>query len=303
MLYTKIYGRNNFSFFQEHNLHIRKLSISGGIMINWNTDYSGKPYIFPGLDFNYILYPEIQVSASVNKAVHLPTFTDLFYKDPVNQGNTDLLPNRITSFESGVRYSGNFIKGYFLFFQNKGNEIIDWLWSYKHNLYRPVNIDKYKVNGIEANLGLSFTTNDRSAFFLKSVVVNYLFMDIGKSISDSVSKYYNLRHKLSLIIHHQMAGQIEASWHICYQDRFGDVIGFNNADNTYYLTPYKPYWLIDATFRRNFGEIDIYAEISNLLNTNYIDAGSTVQSGRWFKIGILMKIKTSQTEADCSKGT
>jgi vitamin B12 transporter len=303
MLYTKKYGRVNFSYFQEHSLNIKKLGISGGIMINWNTGCSDKPCLFPGLDINYLLFPKMKILAGFNKAVHLPTFTDLFYKDPVNQGNIDLLPDRITSFEGGVKYSGNKVKCNLLLFKSKGKDIIDWLWSYKQNLYRPVNIDKYDVKGLEANLNLFFSKPERPAFFLNTVNVNYMCMDIRKSISDSVSKYYNLRHKLSLVIQCQLAGQIEASMDISYQDRFGDVIGYNNRDNTYYLTPYKPYWLIDAALHRNFRGMNIYAEISNMLNTNYIDAGSTVQSGRWFKIGILMKIKTSQTEAERSRGT
>jgi vitamin B12 transporter len=303
MLYTQLYGRTNFSYFQEHNLNIEDFSISGGIMINWNTDYSDKPYLFPGFDASYKLFPAMQILVSFNRALHLPTFTDLFYKDPVNQGNINLSPNRITSFEGGVKYSGNIIKGNVVYFQNAGKDIIDWLWSYVQNRYSPVNIKKHNVTGLEANLSLCFTKSVKPAVFLKSVNINYMFMDIKKSTSDSVSKYYNLKNKLSLMIRLQMAGQIEASWNISYQDRFGDVIGYNLADNKYFVTPYKPYWLIDATFRRSFRCMDIYTEISNILDTEYIDAGSAIQPGRWFKIGILMKIKTSETESARSKGT
>ena len=289
--YTRAYSRTNLSYFQEHILSFGDFRFTGGIMVNWNTAYPLKPAVFPGLDASYDIIPGLRFVASVNRALHLPSFTDLFYRDPVNQGNLNLDPNRMVAFEGGLRYQWN---GIFLtasWFRHQGRDIIDWLWSFEQNRYSPVNLSNYSATGLELNARLNLDRPGKPAGFFRSLSVSYLYQQNQKSVPDSVSKYNNLRNKFSMMVRHRVAGPVEASWRISYQDRMGDIIGFNTETNSYYADAYTPFWLIDGTLRYQKRYFEIFAEVSNLMNTQYVDAGSAFQPGRWFRIGVQLHVK------------
>ncbi len=288
--YTKRYGRSNLAFFQETNLNLGKLRLTGGVLLNWNTAYPQKPALFPGIDLSYLVFRNTYMYASFNRALHLPTFTDLFYKDPTNQGNIELDPNRMFSGEAGVKYGGSnvttHISGYF----QTGQDMIDWVWSYAANRYAPVNLDKYRAWGLSAVFMADFEEYLMVRKWINYVSVSYFLLNTNKSIPDSVSKYYGLRHKLSVSTRHSLAKDLVLSWNFSYQDRYGAVVGYSQTENSYYTEPYKPVWIIDGAVRWKVRFLEIFAEISNLLNTRYIDAGSAIQPGRWLKTGLTVNL-------------
>jgi len=286
--YSKQYGRTNFACFQEFDLRFGNFGLTTGAMINWNTGFHGKPTVFPGLDMSYTVLPGVNIYTSVNRALHLPTFTDLFYKDPVNQGNINLKPNRMISCEGGVKYIKNSTTCRLTGFYNSGRDMIDWLWSYTSNRFSPVNINNYKAWGIATNLTIGFKERSWYGRWLNSISVNYLFLDSKKTLPDSVSKYYNLRHKLSLGIRQNVTKKIMLSWNISYQDRYGEVMGYQQYGGNYFSIPNKPFWLIDGAVKWNFRFLQLYMEMSNILNTQYIDAGSALQPGRWLRAGLVV---------------
>ena len=88
---------------------------------------------------------------------------------------------------------------------------------------------------------------------------------------------------------HRIYGNIEAIWSMSFQDRVGEMIAFNATENAYYSTTYKPYWLLDGTINWHLKHLVFFATVANILDTNYTDAGSVTQPGRWFKAGIALK--------------
>jgi vitamin B12 transporter len=288
IFYDKQYGRTNLAWFQEHDFSLGNLNVSAGLTVNWNTAYPNKPSLFPGIDLNYQVLQGTQLFFGVNRALHLPTFTDLFYTDPVNQGNIHLAPNRMISYEGGIRYSQHNILASACFFNNSGKDIIDWLWSYKAKRFSPVNLEHFRATGVEAHVSVSFPEGTSNP--LRSFSLNYVWMDLDKSLKDSVSKYDHIRNKLSLALSHQITRKIGAMWTASFQDRAGQLIDFDAAENAYYSMTYHPYWLIDGTLFWHARRIDVYATVNNLLNTDYTDAGSVNQPGRWFKAGITLKL-------------
>lgn len=78
------------------------------------------------------------------------------------------------------------------------------------------------------------------------------------------------------------------SWNISYQDRYGEVMGYQQYGGNYFSIPNKPFWLIDGAVKWNFRFLQLYMEMSNILNTQYIDAGSALQPGRWLRAGLVV---------------
>jgi iron complex outermembrane receptor protein len=291
LFYTKQYDRSTLTWFQEHILNAGKLSVTAGYMINWNSDNTGRPSIFPGADINYSFTKTIRSFISINRTVRFPSFTDMFYNDPSHQGNRFLEPDRMISLEGGLHADLPFLIASIALHTSTGKDIIDWLWSFETNRFSPTNVKRISTYGIEiqADLPLGKAIGPRSP--VQDIKLGYNYLEIHKSITDSLSKYYNLKHKLTLSVRHAIFPRVQASWILCYQDRMGSYIRYSEADNKYIPVPYKPILLLDGNITWDANRVMFFLEASNILNTQYVDAGSLVQPGRWIRGGIKTKLE------------
>jgi vitamin B12 transporter len=284
--YNRQYQRTNFSLFAEENFSPGKWDITAGLMVNWNTGFHGKASVFPGIEVSYISDKGYTIFSNFNRAVHLPTFTDLFYSDPQNQGNLELEPNRIIAFEGGLKFNSPVVNYQAAAFYNYGNDIVDWLWNNEGSRFSPVNLERYRVLGFSSNFSADLSVMNSISQLLHSVSLSYMYLSIDKSAPEMFSKYYNLKHKFSAVISQKPVSSLLLTWRISYQDRYGDAIGYEETAG-FYSVPYNPYWLIDGIIKWKIGYFEMYAEVSNILNTRYIDAGSGLQPGRWLKAGLI----------------
>jgi vitamin B12 transporter len=301
LFYTKKYDRSILSLFQEYSLNAGKFSITAGCMVNWYSDQSVRPSVFPGADISYSFTQALRAFISINRTVRFPSFTDLFYNDPSHQGNPSLEPDRMTSFEGGLYADLPFLTTSLALYEASGKDIIDWLWSYETNRYSPVNIDHISMSGIEmqADIPLGKITGPHS--LLQDIKLGYNFLNVHKTLSDSLSKYYNLKHKFIFSVRHKIIYRINAEWVLCYQDRMGSYIQYSEADNKYYSSPYKPFILLDGNITWEAGHFIVFLEASNLLNTRYVDAGSLFQPGRWVRAGIKARFEIKKKSSAGNK--
>jgi vitamin B12 transporter len=85
---------------------------------------------------------------SVGRSFRLPSYTDLYYRDPVNSGSPDLLPEKAWSVESGARArltSRSEISG--VLFIRKQQQLIDFVLKPADNRYYARNIRNVLVQG------------------------------------------------------------------------------------------------------------------------------------------------------------
>jgi outer membrane receptor protein involved in Fe transport len=122
------------------------------------------------------------------------------------------------------------------------------------------------------------------------LTANYIFLDTRKALPDSVSKYYNLKHKFSAVIRLKLSNVISLSWNISYQDRQGEAIGYQK-DTGYFSIDNKPFWLIDGTIIYDTRKLRVFIGISNILNARYIDSGSVIQPGRCWEAGLVVRFE------------
>ncbi|MBN2349012.1 MAG: TonB-dependent receptor [Bacteroidales bacterium] len=291
--YTKEYSRNNLSFFLEHNISYGKFYVSGGVMLNWNTDYPERVEIFPGVDMSYSLKQNLKFFVSYNRAVHLPTFTDLFYQGPENSGNINLAPDHIQSVETGIKYFSKRIHIQASVYYNKGKNIIDWLWYPETGRYSPVNLTKFSATGFEFASTYRLSDSPKNTFF-QHVNVNYTFIHVDKSAEENVSKYYNIKQKIDVGITHRIISDLFAHWSVSFQERTGnyiiyDIVSWNNKEISF-----QPFCLFDGRIYWEKNYYTLYIESSNILDLDYIDVGSQIQPGRWIKAGIRIHIDSKE---------
>jgi iron complex outermembrane receptor protein len=65
---------------------------------------------------------------------------------------------------------------------------------------------------------------------------------------------------------------------------------YDQNEKTYFATTYQPYWLVDGSINWSSRRLIAFIAVSNVLGTNYTDAGSVTQPGRWFKAGVGIRL-------------
>ncbi len=285
--FTKSHSRTSVSYFAEHTFYLKRFTASTGIMANWISDLNFEWNIYPGIDLSYKFTDHLKVYASVNNSLRMPTFTDLYYSGPTNQGNPNLKPERSTTIEGGIKLNTRAIKGHVSYYHRSGKDMIDWIRESEEFLWETRNLTEIISNGIELAADLDVNEALNRKFFLKNVGVNYAFNSLDKGESNYLSSYVldNLNHKLVFSLDHSIWRKIYASWKVSYQDRNGSYAQF---EETTYVgeAEYNPFWLTDAKIYYKSDAVQIYLTVSNLLNKSFVDLGNVEQPGRWISMGL-----------------
>ena len=286
LYYDKTYSRNTTGFFAEHNIAINNFSVTGGFLLDINSDLN-KVSLFPGMDISYKILDQIlKVFVSVNRSLRLPTFTDMFYKDPANEGNPGLKAEKLLAFETGMDFRLNNYSAGITLFRDLGQDVIDWVWHTDDQKYRAMNITEITTKGIEVRS--DYNLKGRRSFSVDKIGIAYSFIDLKKATPDYESKYSldHLKHKLQISLSQNVATRVGAEWRISYFYRNGSYLDYDITSRTTFSTPFKPYLLVDAKLYYKAEKITVHFNVSNLFDSKYTDIGSLIQPGRWITGGI-----------------
>ncbi len=109
-----------------------------------------------------------KLRASASRAYRLPTFTELYYSDPMDLGNPNLKPESATSYEAGMdAYLNKKLRASVTVFQRRDTNDIDYVKAPTDTVWVAENFDKLHFTGVEASteyapiagqtIGLAFT--------------------------------------------------------------------------------------------------------------------------------------------------
>jgi vitamin B12 transporter len=286
--FTKSYGRSNASLFLEHNFKLGNLSVSGGVMANFNSGLDYKLKWFQGIDVSYWVLPGLKWMASYNKSLRMPSFTDLSYNSPVHVGNSDLVPEEAATVETGFKYTGSLIRGHVNGFFRKGKNLIDWGRPVGEEVYTTINVNDVDAYGIE--FGITVSPERLGVPLVKKMELGYAWLDQDKNPESGFESQYvlnHLVHKLNIGVQHKVAGPVSAHWNFLFQDRVGSFT--RSSDNT--QIDYKPFWLTDLRIIWSKKGWHIFAEAANLFDKHYFDMGELARPGRWVRAGIQFSLK------------
>ncbi len=269
------HSRDKKGFFVEQKFSpVEKLNIIFGGFVY---DYSSIGWKFwPGIDASYNLISNIRLFGSVGKAFRIPSYTELYYNDPVTQGDPNLLYEETTNFEMGLNLTQNFFNVELSLFRKQGKNIIDWFkLTQDETKWKVRNIAKVNTNGFEIN----FYSNPQIIFknlpFTK-IGVGYTYLDSDRKTSEFISRYAldYLRHQLVITISNNFFWGIKQSWAFRYENRVN----------------FEDHFLADANFYRQINMFTIILKATNLFNKTYHDIDTAPLPGRWIIGGIKLKI-------------
>ena len=274
--------RTDVSAFLEHNVLFDDLTISFGLLSNMNTALDYKWRLYPGIDLSYRPFSGITLFASYNKALRMPTFTDLFYSGANIQGTTNLKPEKTSDFNLGLRYRTFGANMQVQGFYSRRTDMIDWVIYADEpdgSTFRSGNFS-VDCSGVEFSGTLYPGEYARALSFMRRLNVQYAYINQNQKYDTPIkaSKYAMeyLRHKVVIQADVNVVSRlgVSATWR--WQDRVGQ-------DN-------EPYSLLDGRITWTENRWNAYINCSNILNEKYRDYSFIEQPGRWLMAGVILNL-------------
>jgi vitamin B12 transporter len=287
VFYTKYYARMNASIYAEQSVSLKKLTVTAGIMTHHNSDIKGFG-IFPGIDISYGFNDYFRLYSSANKTLRMPTFTDMFYKSPVQQGHPGLKPEEAITLEGGIKFNNSFLKSNISAFRRWGRNMIDWIKNPSPDslIWQSMNYTQINFTGVECSL---IFTPQKAALFekIQSIRISYSFLKADSNRRNMLSKYAldYLSNQITASIDLRIAWKLYSSNRLTYRDRNGDYQDIKGQ-----VVPYRSFWLFDTKVYWKANRYTLYVEGSNIFNTGYYDFGGIIQPGVWFRGGVVVDL-------------
>ena len=284
-------NRTNISFVVEHNILLRRFTLSAGLVAVKNSWNGMNMKVYPGIDASYRIGDSFKIFANYNTSLRMPSVTELYYSVGGHVADKNLKPEEISSVEAGVKYADHGITTQASVYHNNWKNMIDWIRNTADGPDAPwqsVNFTEVKATGFQAQLALNFRQIVPTQRILKSfnASYNYLFQD--KDIDSSVESKYSLeylRHKLVANLQLNIVSRLDLGINFRWQDRRGIYTDFDGT-----VKEYSPYSVVDARLSWTAPKYKLYLEANNIFDKNYIDYGCVPQPGTWLIAGLSVEL-------------
>ena len=298
--YSRGINRTNLSAHLEHNVLLRRLTVSAG-MIATKSSWSNAGWkIFPGIDVSYLLpMPDdspssIKLFASYNTSLRLPSFTEMYYKLQGYDADPHLKPEEMDALEAGAQIVTPALHAKTTVWYHHGHNMIDWIMDTRKGdaaVWQSINHTRINATGFEVSADvnlqqlLSILIPPSSLLRPQTLRLSYSYIMQDKSHEEGIVSQYALeylRHKLVATLNTSIGRRLSLTLNARWQDRVGSYTTFSGD-----VCDYKPYALVDARLQWQTQRCTLYAEVNNLFdNRHYVDYGNVPQPGIWLVGGV-----------------
>ena len=287
--YTKKDNRTNISYFLEHDVVLRRWTFSLGLMANMNTGLDYRYRLYPGIDVAYRPSEGVRLFVSWNMAQRMPTFTDLYYKSPTQEGNTGLKPERTSEFALGATLRVKSINANVRAFHRHESSMIDWVMTPDDaaNDFTTYHATNFRLDKMGFNIDIAAPLRLPPLGGEVSLSYTYLHQKRYDDVEVVTSCYAldYLRHKLVARLDVEVCKGLKAAVTYRWQQRMG---GFVEAQSGGFRS-YRPYGLLNLRLTYTSRLFEVYCDANNLTSYRYYDLGNVLQPGFWFMAGTKWK--------------
>ena len=275
--YTKKGERTNTNIMLEHNFIFGGFTLSAGVLANKNTGLDNNFRFYPGVDMSYRPNDNWKFYASWNKALRMPTYTDLYISNVVQQGDITLNPEKNSTFKIGTRYRQTGLSATLSGFYAHGTDMIDWVQTseteQQDSKYHVMNIGK--LNNMGYNLDATLYMQELIPHcFITRIKLGYAYIyqehKTDATILKSLYALEYLRHKAVFGLDHQIWKNLSASWSVRWQQR---------------MNGYHPYTKVDCKLMWDEKKYNIFVKADNITCHHYYDLTAVKQPGLWIMAG------------------
>jgi iron complex outermembrane receptor protein len=203
----------------------------------------------------------LKLRASASRAFRVPSYTDLYYSDPANLGNPNLLPERAWTYESGIDWNpSRRVRAAVNVFERRERNGIDYYRSSPTSLWQALNIDSLNFTGVESSLRVALPRSQTLDF-------RYTWL---MGVQDTVPIGYT-RYTFNYPTD---------SGVIAWQGSLGDSFLFRTRLGVLNRRERDPYALWDIYAAMPKGRVHPFLQISNVTSTSYQEIQGVVMPGR-----------------------
>lgn len=293
--YTHYGWRNHFSLSAEQQAITGPVKWNGGVVLHQMQSARKHLQVYPGLDISYSASPSYKAFLSFNRAFRLPSFTELYYQSPTNQGNDLLLPETAWHAEVGneIRLGG--FSGRLTGFYRYASQSIDWVRTGDEIVWHTENLGKIRTSGIES--GLTYTPGAQRGLMkvVDQIELGYRHYFQNHSVDSYFSLYVldYLKWKFTSGMILKIGERFRFSAKMIWQKRNGSYSSFNSSQEIIEVD-YEPFMVMDIKVSYRLNWIQLVAECTNVFNQEYFDLGSIPQPGIWFQAGAEIRLVGKQ---------
>ncbi len=234
--------------------------------------YGSESEFTPSVAAGFALGAGWKLKASVSRGFRIPTYTDLYYSDPFNQGNSKLKPESGWSYEGGVVWNpGGRWKGDVTVFHSRQRNVIDYVRlnppTDPNDPYVASNLERLNFTGVEAALHVRLPHNQQAS-------VGYTAIHGAQDALQGQQSRYTSNyptHRAVLGWLGELPGNFQARSQIGVVQR--------------YATDAYAVW--DAALSREFfGRVRANLGFSNIADTRYHEIENVVMPGQGVIFGL-----------------
>lgn len=228
------------------------------------------PGVGYGADLQWRPTEILRIFTTVNRSFRIPTYTELYYKDPTTRGNAALLPEHAITAELGGSVRIENIEFRASGFIRNGRDLIDYVLD-TGNVYVAENIESVDIQGIEGVVTIPVQRLwNASPLTMLQWTVNFASVE---STANAQTRYTRDQLRWQSIIRADITMPLDVlcTFTVRIVERYTDGVMRSIGD---------------LRLQRAFGVVRVLAEASNLWNTSMIEAGWVPIAPRWFRAGI-----------------
>ncbi|SDX18063.1 iron complex outermembrane recepter protein [Lutibacter oricola] len=247
--------RFTFNSFLEHRFdNLEKFDVTLGVAISSYSDFDTQ--FLPGLDIGYDISDNLKIFGNIGYTYRVPTYTDLYYSDPGNEGNPELEPESAVSEEIGVKYYSDRFNFTVALFNRDSENLIDWTKQNASDKWKTQNFSSVSTKGFETSFAYNFKLKD----FKQNIELNYNFID--DVINDTEASF--TRYSLNSMKH-----QLNSSITTQFFKNLKQTISYRFVERTSGNT----YNLVDAKIAAQINKFELSFSANNIFNTDYVEVG------------------------------
>jgi iron complex outermembrane receptor protein len=227
---------------------LRRFSFSIGAREEVYRSISGE--FSPSVSGGVWLSQHFKLRASASHAFRVPSYTDLYYHDPANIGNPNLLPERAWSYEGGLDWNaGKKVRGELVVFHRRETNGIDYVRTSLTDISRATNIQNLNFTGVEASVSFKPAA-------WQQLDLRYTGMHGARDSLPGVISQYAFNFPSNSAV---AAWQVSLPWGIAARTRVGALQRLEQST----------YALWDVYLAETRGRVHPFLQFTNLTNTVY----------------------------------
>jgi iron complex outermembrane receptor protein len=207
---------------------------------------------------------------SLGHSFRVPSYTDLYYRDPANRGNPDLRPESAWTYEAGLDWWGRRgTTATAAWFHRRERDTIDFVRPPGAAIWEAQNFHRLRFHGGEFEVRQRFGAGD--------VGVAYTVMRASRRLTPGIASRYVFNFPRSAVA---ASARLSLGRRAALRTRLG---AFNRP---WHST--RALW--DFALAGEAGRLRPFVQVTNLMNTYHEAFPGLAQPGRWIRGGVEIRV-------------